>query len=122
MHPGKLLLVITVLALSGCNSNSNSNSASSKAGRAEAHIRSLESAVLASWLDHARYPQDLGELVEDYLPRVPTDPWGRAYHYSLDPPPMAPSEARFYIWSYGRDGVPGGRRADADKGSWMVKE
>lgn len=68
-----------------------------------------------------RAPQNL-RRPEKYRPggyidkrEVPLDPWDRPYLYS------APGEfgSDFDIYSYGRDGEPGGEGADADIGSWQ---
>ena len=47
--------------------------------------------------------------------RVPRDPWSAPYEY------QAPGERNphgFDIWSFGADGQPGGKDADADIGNW----
>ena len=46
--------------------------------------------------------------------RVPDDPWGYKYQY------MYPGiNGEFDIFTYGRDGIPGGEGEDADIGNWM---
>ena len=53
----------------------------------------------------------LDELVRlQYLSRLPLDPWGRAYLYTLDRD--GPT-----VMSLGRDGAPGGTGPDADLSS-----
>lgn len=47
-------------------------------------------------------------------PTLPVDPWGNPYMYSF------PGEfGQYDIYSYGRDGKPGGEGPDADIGSWQ---
>lgn len=49
-----------------------------------------------------------------YIQRLPEDPWGRPYLYDN------PGEfGEFDVYSYGRDGEPGGEGPDADVGSWQ---
>ncbi len=60
--------------------------------------------------EHGHYPttaEGLAVLVPKQLDRIPTDPWGNDYSYSLvnDTP---------YVASYGADGKPGGVDAAAD--------
>jgi general secretion pathway protein G len=92
---------------------------------AKAQIESLEKALDQFRLDTRHYPnaeQGLDALVArpanepnwsgPYLKKaVPMDPWGRAYVYRV---PGEKSE--FQIFSYGRDGKPGGSGEDADIG------
>jgi general secretion pathway protein G len=92
---------------------------------AKAQIESLEKALDQYRLDMRRYPsaeEGLGALVAKpanaqswsgpYLKKaVPNDPWGRPYVYRT---PGQKSE--FELFSYGRDGKPGGTGDDADIG------
>ena len=54
---------------------------------------------------------------EGIIKRIPLDPWGNEYQY------RSPGlDGREYdIWSYGRDGKPGGRGFDKDITSWEIK-
>jgi len=102
----------------------------SQVGRSEiqvarAQIESLEKALDQYRLDMRRYPsaeEGLQALVTKpenapawngpYLKKaVPLDPWGRPYTYRT---PGQKSE--FDLFSYGRDGKPGGTGDDADIG------
>lgn len=78
---------------------------------AQAQIQQIRSALDVYYVSHFAYPteaQGLAVLVaERQLPSLPTDPWGRAYAYRLAA--GAPE-----VWSFGRDGTPGGTGADAD--------
>ena len=75
---------------------------------------------------NGRTPDSLEEFVtpdvngETDLParKVPTDPWGAEYLY--DPPK---SETRGYrVYTYGKDGVPGGEGEDRDIDNWMIED
>ena len=94
---------------------------------AQAQINALEKALDHYRLDVGRYPsteQGLKALVEPpqgeakwrgpYLQKaIPLDPWGRAYQYK------SPGEhGEFDLWSFGKDGQPGGTGDGADVTSW----
>jgi len=52
-----------------------------------------------------------------YLERssMPKDPWGNEYRY------LSPGlRGEIDVFSYGRDGAPGGESVDADIGSWQL--
>lgn len=117
----KVLLLTGILVLAGL-AGCDGAITCSKVDQARSHIRSLEAALVAYWLDHARYPATLDELLDGYASRLPLDPWGNAYRYSVGPPPVAPGEAHFYIWSYGSDSVPGGHGENADIGTRIPGE
>lgn len=46
---------------------------------------------------------------------IPSDPWGRPYHY-LSPGKLSPTT--YDLWTLGRDGQEGGEEDDADVVSW----
>ena len=93
-------------------------------------IRAIESAFNLYRLDNGVYPsteQGLSSLVQKpdigviprnwksggYLDRLPKDPWGKDYQY------ISPGvQGDIDIFTYGRDGQPGGEGYDADIGSW----
>ncbi len=87
--------------------------------KARIDINSLEQAILTYALENGgRYPDSLEVLVtpdqnnnvflKGYT-QVPLDPWKNPYHYT------PPSSGRsFRVFSYGKDGAPGGEGADAD--------
>ncbi len=92
---------------------------------ARAQIDAFDKALDQYRLDTRHYPsaeQGLAALVErpgdepswngPYLKKaVPSDPWGHAYVY------RTPGQnAEFDLFSYGRDGKPGGAGDDADIG------
>ena len=92
---------------------------------AKAQIDSLEKALDQYRLDMRRYPsaeEGLQALTAKpdnasawsgpYLKKsVPTDPWGRPYVYRTPG-----QKGEFELFSYGRDGKPGGSGEDADIG------
>ena len=95
-------------------------------------IRAIESAFNLYRLDNGVYPsteQGLSSLVQKpdvgviprnwksggYLDRLPKDPWGKDYQY------ISPGvQGDIDIFTYGRDGQPGGEGYDADIGSWNL--
>jgi general secretion pathway protein G len=96
-----------------------------KATRAQ--IDAFEKSLEAYRLDVGKYPtteQGLAALMTPptgasnwqgpYLKKsIPLDPWKNAYQYRL------PGEhGDFDIYSFGRDGKPGGQKEDADIGNW----
>ncbi|HKA14109.1 MAG TPA: type II secretion system major pseudopilin GspG [Myxococcota bacterium] len=91
----------------------------------------LDGALEAYRMDNANFPtseQGLHALVNPppearnaqpggYLRerRVPDDPWGHPYQYEY---PGQHNPQSYDLWSYGRDGSPGGDGVDADIGNW----
>ena len=85
-----------------------------------------------SWLDNFAYPtseQGIDALVSKpadpniknwkaggYLGRLPKDPWGNEYQY-LNPG----QNGEIDIYTFGRDGRPGGEGTDADIGNWELE-
>lgn len=99
----------------------------SEAKAAKAQIDALQKALDQYRIDTGRYPgteQGLEALVRapadeprwagPYLARaVPPDPWGRPYQY------RSPGQHGDYdLFSFGRDGQPGGEGENADQVSW----
>ncbi len=95
-------------------------------------IASLMQALKLYRLDNQRYPvteQGLQALslkpttapippnwkADGYLERLPRDPWGNPYQY-LNPG----LHGEIDIFTFGRDGAPGGEGNDADIGSWSL--
>ena len=91
--------------------------------KAKADIAILAQAMETYRLDNLAYPdagQGLNALVtppviapgartEGYIKKLPNDPWGRPYQYSI------PGKAgAFDIYSLGADGAPGGQDENAD--------
>jgi general secretion pathway protein G len=98
-----------------------------KQAAAKAQIELLGQALDQMRLDIGRYPttqEGLSALVTNpggvenwdgpYLKKaLPNDPWGKPYHYQF---PGTHSE--YDLFSYGRDGAPGGDGEDKDINSW----
>lgn len=90
----------------------------------KADLVTLESAAEYYAQSHdGAFPNSLADLVrpdafgKTHLKgtQIPLDPYGRAYRYE-------PPDAEFAfprIWTYGRDGLPGGEDEDQDVGNWM---
>ncbi len=92
-------------------------------------IRSIEGALRMYRLDNFNYPnteqgiealskKPIGQNARNwkgpYLDRIPEDPWGNKYLY------MYPGlNGEFDVYTYGRDGQPGGDGDDGDIGNWM---
>lgn len=100
---------------------------SAKTGTARSQIELLGTALDAYRLDNGAYPttvQGLNALRDPvqglqtwegpYLPKpVPDDPWNRPYMYK------SPGDHGDYdLFTYGRDGQPGGEKEDEDVASW----
>jgi general secretion pathway protein G len=82
---------------------------------AKAQIDSLEKALDQYRLDNRRYPTGEEGLtaIQPYLKKtLPNDPWGRAYVYRVP----GQRGGDYEVFSYGRDGKPGGTGEDADIG------
>ena len=98
-----------------------------KQAAAKAQIELLGQALDQMRLDIGRYPttqEGLSALVTNpggvqnwdgsYLKKaLPNDSWGKPYHYQF---PGAHGE--YDLFSYGRDGAPGGEGEDKDVNSW----
>ncbi|MBT8080771.1 MAG: type II secretion system major pseudopilin GspG [Gammaproteobacteria bacterium] len=95
-------------------------------------LRAIDSALKFYRLDNYNYPtteQGIDALVTKpadpniknwrpggYLPNIPKDPWGKPYEYAS---PGVNGEVD--IFTYGRDGAPGGEGVDADIGNWTIE-
>ena len=100
--------------------------------RVQQDLRGIESALKFYRLDNFAYPsteQGLQALVSKpadpnirnwkpggYLDRLPKDPWGNEYQY-LNPG----QNGEIDVYTYGRDGRPGGEGIDADIGNWNLE-
>lgn len=121
----ELLVVIVIIGLLAAYVGPKyfSQLGKSEVTMAKAQINSFEKALDTYRLDIGRYPnteEGMNALLVapptagarwngPYLPKVPSDPWGRPYQYK------APgARAEFEITSLGRDGQPGGSGDDAD--------
>lgn len=101
---------------------------------ARTQIKQIEAALDFYQMDNGRYPtteQGLEALVsqpstepiphsyrpEGYLKggQVPRDPWNERYEYRA---PGTNNVHSFDLWSYGKDGEPGGDGTNGDIGNW----
>ena len=97
--------------------------------RVQADLRGIENSLKFYRLDNFSYPtteQGLEALVSrpadpnirnwkagGYLDRLPKDPWGNDYQY------LYPGQnGEIDVYSFGRDGRPGGEDLDTDIGNW----
>ena len=96
-------------------------------GKAETDIMSIDSAIKEYViLNGGKYPETLESLVtpdengETFLDSrtLPVDPWGNEYLYE----PPGSGEPRARIYSYGKDGQPGGEGSDRDIDNWSIKD
>jgi general secretion pathway protein G len=98
----------------------------SQQAAARTQIASLEQALDKFRLDVGRYPttqEGLSTLVTNpgidnwdgpYVKNsLLNDPWGRPYNYQFPG-----THGEFDIFSYGRDGAPGGEKEDKDVTNW----
>lgn len=97
-----------------------------KQSAAKAQIELIGQSLDQFRLDTGRYPttqEGLNALVTNpgvdkwdgpYLKKgLPNDPWSRPYQY------LCPgSHGEYDLFSYGRDGVPGGEKEDKDVTNW----
>jgi general secretion pathway protein G len=98
---------------------------------ARADIAAIMGALKLYRLDNGVYPSneqglaalakkpDRGDIPKNwkpggYLDKLPTDPWGADYQY-LNPGIRGEVD----VFSFGKDGRPGGEGFDADIGSWQ---
>jgi len=100
--------------------------------RVHQDLRGIENALKFYRLDNFAYPtseQGIESLVNKpadpniknwkaggYLDRMPKDPWGNEYQY-LNPG----QNGEIDIYTFGRDGRPGGEGTDADIGNWELE-
>ena len=95
--------------------------------RAKQDIRTIEVALNQFRIDNYRYPTEEEGLeiltgrgpgidpdeAEQYLPRLPIDPWDQPYIYAY------PGErSEFDVYTLGADGEEGGEDVNADIGNW----
>lgn len=81
-----------------------------------ADLKDLEAALQRYRIENKRYPSTLSELVAKYLQDVPNDPWGRAYTFDSNQLGFG-APGLYKLYTFGADGVKGGRGENADIGS-----
>jgi len=98
--------------------------------KAKQDIRTIEVALDQFRLDNFRYPTEdeglevlLGrntgardEQFEEYLPRLPIDPWEQGYMYDIP----GKDGRRYDVYTYGADRQEGGEGVNGDIGSWNL--
>lgn len=98
-----------------------------KQNAARAEIATITEALESYYTLHDRYPgnerglaaltEPSERMSEPLMRQAPVDPWGRPYQYN-QPGRSGPYE----VLTLGADGREGGEDADADIGSWDLKE
>ena len=99
---------------------------------ARTQIAMLDAALEAYRMDNADFPssdQGLIALIQPppearnaqpggYLRerRIPQDPWGHPFQYEM---PGQHNAHSYDLWSFGKDGSPGGEGVNADIGNWV---
>ena len=112
----ELMVVIVIIGLLATIVIINVMPAADRAAvvKARADIATLEQAIDMYRLDHQAYPtadEGLQALVAGrYIRRLPNDPWGNAYRYTLPGRDGRP----YTIATWGADGREGGSGEDAD--------
>jgi general secretion pathway protein G len=91
-----------------------------RATKTKAQLAMLESALERFQLEKGRYPaneEGLDVLLPAYVRRADSllDGWGRRFEYRS---PAERSPFGYDLWSWGRDGAPGGAELDADVLGW----
>lgn len=62
-----------------------------------------------------QYPESLEALLPDYLGEISLDPWGFPYNYRVEPDPeTAKAHQKYFLASFGSDGIPGGEEDEFD--------
>ena len=116
----ELMVVIVIIGLLATVVMINIAPATDKAAatKVRADVSTLEQGVEMYRLSKMNYPagsDGLQALVsEGFIKRLPDDPWGNPYRYSV---PGRNGEP-FSIYSTGADGRDGGEGEDADIGNW----
>jgi general secretion pathway protein G len=96
-------------------------------GKVKSDIMAIDSALKEYYINNGgRYPDTLEALVtpdengHTYLDQrsIPLDPWKNEYMYE----PPASGEPRPRVYSYGKDGQPGGEGDEADVDNWSIVE
>ena len=112
----ELMVVIVIIGLLATIVIINVMPAADRAAvtKARADIATLEQGIDLYRLDRLRYPsadEGLQALVAgEYIRRLPNDPWGNPYRYSVP----GPDDQPYRIASLGADGREGGSGEDAD--------
>lgn len=76
---------------------------------AESDLRAIHTQAKFYYLQNRRLPTHIDHLTPNYLPRNPSDPWGREYKL------RNLSTRGLVAYTLGRDGREGGRGIDKDR-------
>jgi len=112
----ELMVVIVIIGLLATIVIINVMPAADRAAntKARADIATLEQAIDMYQLDHLSYPPPAeglqALLTGHYIRRLPNDPWGNPYRYTVPGRDGRP----FQLASWGADGREGGSGQDAD--------
>ena len=124
----ELMVVIVIIGLLATLVVPNVVSKLGKANvtKARADITSISGAIESYAIENGgRFPESLEALVtpdengNSYLNAdiVPKDPWGNPYMF--EPPPSG--SQKFRVFSYGKDGSPGGEGDDRDLDNILIR-
>ncbi len=106
------MVVITIIGLLAGLVGVNVYSAMKTANvtTTKAKMSQIESAIKRFWLDKKRNPEELSELIDDYLESAEMlkDAWGNEIEY------VPEGRRDFTLVSYGADGEEGGEDEDED--------
>tara|TARA_B110000444_G_scaffold227119_1_gene232089 strand:- start:49 stop:441 length:393 start_codon:yes stop_codon:yes gene_type:complete len=84
--------------------------------KAQSDIQTISAALDLYKLDKFNYPttnEGLDALVQNYLSKKPSDPWGKEYYY------LSPGEnGDFDLYSLGADNRIGGKDENTDINNW----
>lgn len=124
----ELLVVISILGILATvvSINVMDHLSAARQTKAKVQIQQFTDALGFYFIDNHNYPttsEGLNKLTEKtakkpngYIDVIPLDPWSRPYEY------RAPTQHKFDIISYGRDGTEGGEGEDMDIKSWEIVE
>lgn len=122
----ELLVVITILGILATvvTVNVMDHLASARVTQAQIQMNQFMESLQFYYLKNYNYPtssEGLKKLTEKtpekpngYIDAIPLDPWGKPYEY------RCPTEHKFDIISFGRDGQDGGDGEDMDVKSWEI--
>lgn len=115
----EILVVMVILGILGAVAVPRFFSQIDKAysTKAKQDISRIQSALDIYRLSNGDYPTDdngLGVLVNEYLSKLPKDPWGNEYIY-LNPGSRG---GDIDIYTLGKDNAIGGSGSNADIGNW----
>jgi len=125
----ELMVVIVILGILATLAVQNVPAILSRAfgGAVKANITAICTAVdTFVILNNGRHPESLEQLVtpdengETILKgtKIPSDPWGAEFQYE---PPMSGTRG-YRIYTFGKDGTPGGQGDDKDIDNWMIED